>query len=166
MSSRVRLEHVEEALQARDPHLVELLLEIAAPGQPDPNAPPLPEDRYTFDNFRNEINSPKFYLQPRDIQRQFRTDKIAFLESDQCDEPLSDRLRSFEIILKLWESEGAFERSCLLKILRKVPLVYGPWKAIKRIFKEAEASDDTEVLGILSYRFSFGNRPDRTEVSK
>jgi hypothetical protein len=146
-----RLEHAEQALAARDGQLVEILLQIAA-AQPDPNSPP-PPGRYTFATFRQEMASRKIYKQPAEAQRQFRTEKIAMLEAGQGDEALSECLRSFKIILQLWESKGAFERSCLLRLLRELPLFYGPWKAIKKIFKEAEAVDDHEVLAILSHRF-------------
>ena len=74
--------------------------------------------------------------------------------------PLPDRLRLHEILLALWEDNGPFARSCLLAIIARVPLKYGPWRALKRIFKEAEARDDTEVFGALAARFdsAYGGR--------
>ena len=178
MSTQLRLADVEKAISAGDPKCVDLLIQIAtapdaeqlnqtAAAQPSlaTNTPPA-EGRYTFADFQTETSSPKFYKQPADVQRQFRLDKIALLESDQTDEPLSDRLRSYEIILKLWESDKSFERECLLNLLRQIPLVYGPWKAIKQIYKQAEANNDTRVLGILSVRFDVALQGYHCEVSK
>ena len=69
------------------------------------------------------------------------------LESETAEVPLLDRLRLHEVIVALWEDNGPFARSCLLEIIAQVPLRYGPWRALKRIFKEAEARDDMEVFG-------------------
>ena len=165
MSTPFSLEYAQQALAARDPQLVEILLQIIE-AKPDPNAPPPVQGRYTFAEFEREMASPKFYSQPADVQQQFRAEKIALLESDDADEPLSDRLRSFEIILQLWKAKGLFERTCLMKLIRSVPLVYGPWKALKQIFKEAETSKDNEVLAALSHRFETGWTDGRTQVSK
>src|SRR5262249_5140370 len=74
------------------------------------------------------------------------------LESTTAEVPLPDRLRVHEIITALWEDNGPFARFCLLEIIAQVPLRYGAWRALKRIFKEAEARDDTEVFGALAAR--------------
>ncbi len=66
--------------------------------------------------------------------------------------PLPDRLRIHEVIIALWEDNGPYARSCLLEIINQVPLRYGPWRALKRIFKEAEAREDIEVFGSLAAR--------------
>ncbi|MFK7770396.1 MAG: hypothetical protein AB8B55_24515, partial [Mariniblastus sp.] len=168
MNSQVRLEHVEKALAARDPQLVELMIQVAK-AQPATNLPPLPETVYTFQKFRNEIGNEKFYSLPRDVQHAGRLEKIAKLDSqddDALEYPHLDRYRSHELILKLWNSDGSFERDCLIKIIREIPLVYGPWKALKQIFKQAEAAKDTEILAALSHRFDLGHADPTTEVSK
>src|SRR5262249_40274193 len=67
--------------------------------------------------------------------------------------PLPSRLRLHEVLLTLWQDDSAFARSCLLRIIARMPLVYGPWRAMKRIFKEAEAKGDTEIYGAIAARF-------------
>ena len=67
--------------------------------------------------------------------------------------PLPDRLQIHQIITALWQDNGPFARSCLLEIIAGVPLRDGPWRAMKRIFKEAEVRDDIEVFGALAARF-------------
>src|SRR5207244_1106182 len=78
---------------------------------------------------------------------------------------LPDRLRLHEIILALWQDDSVFARTCLLKVIVGVPLVYGPWRALKRIFKEAEAKGDTEVYGALAARFDMARASGRHGVS-
>ena len=78
------------------------------------------------------------------------------LEAPDAEVPLPDRLQLHEILLTLWEDDGLFARSCLLQLIAGVRLTYGPWRALKRIFKEAEARDDTEVYGALAARVRRG----------
>ena len=165
VNSQIRLEHARQAFQAKDPHLVDLLLQIAS-ATADPNAPPPPEDTYSLAKFSHELSLPSFYKQPAEVQQQVRIEKIGLLELQDADPQLAERLRSHEIILELWQSEGSFERDCLMRILREIPLVYGPWKALKQIFKEAESSNDTEVLAVLSYRFEQGQVNPAVEISR
>ena len=80
-------------------------------------------------------------------QKHYRVEGMQALESPTAEGPLPDRLRIHVIIAALWEDNGPFARSCLLEIIAQVPLRDGPWRALKRIFKEAEARDDTEVFG-------------------
>jgi hypothetical protein len=80
-------------------------------------------------------------------------EQMKALEAPDAEAPLSDRLRLHEIFLALWQDDGVFARTCLLKVIASVHLTYGPWRALKRIFKEAEARGDTEVYGALAARF-------------
>ena len=61
-------------------------------------------------------------------------------------------MRLHELIRELWTANDTFSRTCLLAIIAEVPLVYGPWRALKKIFKEAEAKNDTEVYGAIAAR--------------
>ncbi|APR75439.1 Hypothetical protein A7982_00785 [Minicystis rosea] len=74
------------------------------------------------------------------------------LEAPGAESALPDRARLHEILLALWAADGAFERDALLSILGRVTLTWGPWRAIKRIFKEAEARGDWEVIGAITAR--------------
>ena len=65
---------------------------------------------------------------------------------------MPERYHSHKLLMELWESSDGFSRQCLLELIQEIPLVYGPWKALKRIFKEAEEQDDTVVFGALAAR--------------
>src|SRR5205823_5668225 len=70
-----------------------------------------------------------------------------------------------EVISRLWQDNSPFARACLLRIIAEVPLVYGPWRALKRIFKESEARGDTEVYGALAARFDAAYAGSGNQVS-
>ncbi len=151
MSSRLRLDDVRRAWESRDLDLSQLVVGLA--GQPDePSTTPPRQGARTFANFLAELRSPAFARRPPEEQSHFRVEQMKALESETAEVPLPDRLRLHEVIIALWEDNGPFARSCLLEIIAHVPLRYGPWRALKRIFKEAEARDDMEVFGALAAR--------------
>jgi hypothetical protein len=149
--TQLRLDDVRRAWEASDPELGRLVIDLA--GQPDekPETPPR-EGALTFPKFLAELHSRAMAIKPPEEQKHFRIERLRALESPTAEVPLPDRLRVHEVIAALWEDNGPFARSCLLEIIARVPLRYGPWRALKRIFKEAEARDDTEVFGALAAR--------------
>ncbi|WP_435020873.1 BRCT domain-containing protein [Tundrisphaera sp. TA3] len=151
MSTRLRLDDVRRAWEARDPDLVGLVSALAGQDDEAP-ATPIREGAATFDRFLAEIRSRAFGKKTAEERRHDRIAKIKALEAPDAEVPLPDRLRLHEVVLALWEDNGPYARSCLLGIVAEVPLRYGPWRALKRIFKEAEARDDTEVFGALAAR--------------
>jgi hypothetical protein len=135
-------------------------------GQPDgPPETPVREGARTFAGFLREIQTPAFHRKPRAEQAHYRTEQLRALEAPDADVPLPDRLRLHEILFTLWKDDSLFARTCLLRVIARVPLTYGPWRALKRVFKEAEARGDTEVYGALSARFDMayaaGGQPIR-----
>jgi hypothetical protein len=164
VSTRLRLEDVRRAWEARDPELSDLVADLAGQDDETPGTPPR-EAAPTFAKFLAEIRSQAFRRKPLEEQAHYRIEQIKALESPEAEVPLPDRLRLHEVVLALWEDNGPFARSCLLAIIARVPIRYGPWRALKRIFKEAEARDDTEILGALAARVDGGGAPGPIEVS-
>ena len=150
MAAQITIQHLRDAQQARDPEFVELLTRLLTQVVDEP---PRREGAYTFDDFLAEQASRAYRRKSLEEKSQFRMEKLAALEADDAEVPLPDRLTCHEIIVELWNSDDIYSRDCLLRIIAEVPLVYGPFKALKRIFKEAEAKDDTEVYGALAARF-------------
>src|SRR5438067_255355 len=152
MATRLTLDDLRRAWDAQDPELADLIERLAA--QPDePPATPLREGAPTFDGFLREIRSHAFHKKPKEEQAHLRQEKVKALEAPTAEIPLPDRLRVHEILLALWHDGSPFARSMLLRVIATVPLIYGPWRALKRIFKEAEARNDTEIWGALAARF-------------
>ena len=65
---------------------------------------------------------------------------------------LPDRLKLDALLLEMWNSDDAFTRSALLTVMAEMPLKYGPWRAMKRIFKESAAQQDWEMFGVIAAR--------------
>jgi hypothetical protein len=152
VSTGLRLDDLRRAWDARDPELVRLIESLAE--QPDElSETPVREGAPTFDRFLAEIRSPAFRRKPVEDQAHYRKEQLKALEAPDAEVPLPDRLRLHEILLLLWRDDSPFARRCLLRAIAGVPLTYGPWRALKRIFKEAEAKGDTEVYGALAARF-------------
>ena len=153
MSTRLRLDDVRRAWESRDPELAGLVFALASQAD-EPSETPIRDGAPTFERFLAEIRAKAFFkTKSLDEQRHFRVERLKALESPEAEVPFPDRLRLHEIVAALWEDNGPHARACLLEIIARVPLRYGPWRALKRIFKEAEARDDTEIFGALAARF-------------
>ncbi|QDU21890.1 BRCT domain-containing protein [Urbifossiella limnaea] len=166
MAVALTLADVRRAWDARDPELPRLVARLAA--QPDPlPAQPLRDGAVTFDTFRTLGRDYQFRRRPREEQAHQRVELLKALEAPGAEVPLPDRLRLYTVVLDLWAADDPFARSCLFEVIETVPLAYGPWRALKRVFKEAEAKPDTAVYGALAARFdaeAAQHRPGR-EVS-
>jgi hypothetical protein len=125
MTTPLRLDDVRRAWEAQDPELVQYIEQIATQPEPKPDTP-IHEGALTFAKFLREINSYQFRRKPIEEQQHYR---IETLEAPDAEVPLSDRLRLHEIILTLWNDNGPFARRCLLHVIARVKLTYGPWRA-------------------------------------
>lgn len=152
----VRLEDVQRAYQTRDPSLPELVVALAQ--APDPPTKSVRQGVLTYQGFVSELNSWSFRYYKSDEEKQnYRISSWKVLESPEAEVPLPDRLWLHQIVTSLWEANGPYERECLIKIIMTCPLKWGPWRALKRIYKEAEEADDMEVYGALAVRFDMEN---------
>ncbi len=165
MSTSIRLDEVRRALEARDPALIDLVVELAGSSDPEPETP-IREGAPTFAKFLAETRSQDFRRKPRPEQGIERQAKLKALESPDAEVPLPDRLRLHEVLAALWKDDGPFARQCLLDIIARIPARYGPWKALKRIFKEAQAKGDDEMFAALAARFDSAYAEHQTEVGK
>src|SRR5512132_165524 len=155
MERALSIEDVRRAWDAKDGDLADLIVALAE--QPDASpgereAPPR-EGALTLEAFTAEIRSATFRKKTREEQRHYRVEGFKALEAPGAEAELPDRLRLSRILLELWASDGAFERDTLLRIIEKISLGWGAWRALKRIFKEAEVRGDWEAQGALAARF-------------
>jgi hypothetical protein len=165
VSTTLHLDDVRRAWEARDPELVGLLQTLVAQPDEQPTSP-VREGAPTFARFLAVIQSHAFHRKPAEEQAHYRREQLKALEAPDAEVPLPDRLRTHEVILRLWEDNGPFARTCLLRIIAGIKLTYGPWRALKRIFKEAEARGDTEIFGALAARLDAAHAGGRFEVSR
>jgi len=151
VSSELTLDQLHRALQVNDPQLVNLIVQLSH--QIDIPRTPLRQGADTFDNFLLEATSTTFRKKSADEQWALRVERIAALEAADAEVPLTHCLRLHEILFALYERNDAFGRWCLLQVIPGIALTYGPWRALKSIFKQAEAKQDTEMFGTLAARF-------------
>jgi hypothetical protein len=169
MERALTFDDVRRALLARDSDLADLVVALAEQPDAPPGAAPPREGAPTFAAFAAEVRSPAFARKKPEERALRRVEAARALEAPGAEVPLPDRARVHEIILALWATDGAYERDALLSILERVPFAWGPWRAIKRIFKEAETRGDWEVLGLLTARIDavYANgQPYVAEISK
>jgi hypothetical protein len=136
----------------------------ALAGQADEAETPVREGAMTFDRLVAELRSPAFRRKPPDEQAHYRIEQFKALEAPGAEVPLPDRRRLHEIIDLLWRDRSPFARSSLLAVIAGIPLSYGAWRALKRIFKEAEAAGDTEVFAALAARFDMALARGSSEI--
>jgi hypothetical protein len=151
VSIRLKLDDLRRAREAKDPELVDLIVSLAEQPEEAPETPPR-KGAPTFERFLATIRSRAFSRKSPEERGHYRVEQLKALEAPDAEVPPGDKLRLHEIILDLWREDSLFARTCLLEVIARVPLAYGPWRALKRIFKESEAANDTEVYGALAAR--------------
>lgn len=166
METTLGLSDVQRAWDTQDPDLSQLVIRLVQTPQPTPE-PPLPEGVLTWGKVQRELNSYSFRKQPqqdRDARRQALLNQLE--QSPDAARP--DRLDLHGVIWGLWQDNGAYARQRLLEIIAEVPLRWGPWRALKAIFKDAEVRGDFEIYGALTARFDteYASWRGQSEVHK
>ena len=151
MAATLTLDDVRKAWDARDPRLIKLLEQLVNQPVPRPTTP-VRNEALTFDKFLAHLKGYHYRKRSREEQAHYRVETLKALEAPDAEVPLADKLKVHEVIYSLWQSDDPLARDYLLRIIATVPVAYGPWKALKKIFKEAEAKHDTEVYGAISAR--------------
>jgi hypothetical protein len=156
MAATLTLEDIRKAWDARDPRLIKLIEQLCEQAIPRPDTP-VRKEALTFDKFIASLKDWKYRQKSREEQAHYRIETLKALEAPTAEVPLADKLKVHEVIYALWLSDDALARDYLLRIIASVPLVYGPWKALKKVFKEAEAKNDTEVYGAIAARIDMAS---------
>lgn len=151
MAATLTLDDIRKAWDARDPRLIKLLEQLVTQPPPKPDKP-IRREALTFDKFIGSFRDWKYRQKSREEQAHYRIETLKALEAPTAEVPLADKLKVHEVIYTLWQSDDALARDYLLRIIATVPVVYGPWKALKKVFKEAEEKNDTEVYGAIAAR--------------
>ncbi|WP_020394991.1 BRCT domain-containing protein [Thiolinea disciformis] len=156
---QLTLSDIEKAWALKDPALVDYIVALASQPDPLPDTP-LRAEAPTFQKFLATIFSPNFLLKTPEEQKAWRVEQLRLLEAPDAEVPLAERLKVYKIILLLWTDKSFYARHVLLEVIAKVPLVYGPWRALKHIFKAAEADNDYPLLGAIAAHCDMATKPE------
>lgn len=166
MSTTPSLEDVVRAWESQDPELPRIVIALANGRDTyGGKSQPKKSEGLSYQEYRQTIHSWRFKYKSVAEQVHFRLEKMKELEGKEG--ALPDRLQLWTIIEKLWQSDGPYERRCLLEIIARAPLRWGVWRGIKKVYKEAEAKGDTEVFGAIAARLDEAYpRHHQQEVSR
>ncbi|MFT5683629.1 MAG: hypothetical protein ACI8RZ_004561 [Myxococcota bacterium] len=174
-------EGLNSAFKRRDPRLAEYLVKLVIL-DPAPAGffDAVKEQKPNYFNFLRELSGrdwtrriaakdPTLPGQPG-YSRRGRVRVIAeqhgetWKELEHADrlEILPDRLGVWSLIEQLYSNQSAWSRSALLSIIEGVPLKWGPWRALKRIYKASMIDQDWEVFAALVVRFD--REVSRTDI--
>lgn len=142
---------IEKAWQAKDPLLVDYIIQLSQQVEPTPDKP-IREEALTFQKFIQTIFSYQFRQKSEEEQLAYRIETLRQLEADDAEVPLAERYKLHKIICLLWSDSSYYARITLVDVIRRVPLQYGAWKALKHIFKASEANNDYQLLAEISAR--------------
>ncbi|HHO54000.1 MAG TPA: hypothetical protein ENK18_24800 [Deltaproteobacteria bacterium] len=150
MEQAITLDDVRRAWEARDPGLADLMVALAISIEPQAA---VRSDALTWEKIKLRHQGYAFQRLDLEERRQQRIADWKALEADDAEVPLPDRLWLHRILLELWSEGSPWARHQLTKSVAALPLRYGPWRGMKRIFKEAEERQDWEIYGALAARF-------------
>ena len=149
MEQAITLDDIRRAWHARDPALAQFM--VALVNQSIPQGA-VRRDALTW---RNVVHGQRDYAFRRLDLEQRRQKRLAdwrALESDDAEEPLPDRFWLHRLLFELWEDDSPWARRQLVQAVHTLPLKWGPWRAVKAIFKQAEAKGDWEMFGAITAR--------------
>lgn len=102
---------------------------------------------------RTELNKAAISRLPENIQAFIKDKNAENLETFLREEMSKIKGKSFDVLIRLYESFDETARVALLEISREIPLKVNFFKPVRQIFKIAEYRRDAEVFGILAKRF-------------
>ena len=171
MDQAITLHDVRLALAAEDPSLASLVCTLAAERAPrggglrkkvarkrvakkrTTTKQATRRDAVTLQTVLARPTTLAFRKLDREQRRQLRMADIAALdEADGTDVVAPERLQLHSVVHELYTEGTPWGRLQLLRIIEDVPLTWGVWRGLKRIFKESEAAGDWELYGALVAR--------------
>ncbi len=165
----IQLDDLRRLFQGEAPDLAGLIQAFLEQGDPDlfvvEEAPTDEEGEERDEPARKEppegwidIHSHQGALARARVQRSRSARKQGAQEAWQkflAQDPalLPPRFRLAELIEKLHERRTPTARALLVRLCDEVPLRFGVWGGLKRLYKRAEADLDAELFGVLAARF-------------
>jgi len=159
---------VERAIKDRDPQLGDLLVRYLDQDDPTPGKaelptaadlerddweyadPDLPEGAATLARLRQQVADQVMRGKTATERKLARREAWDAAMASPYTPP---RLRLGAILVEVYQQGDAAGRAALAHVFAKGRLGWGVWRAIKTIYKLAEASHDVRMLGVIGCRF-------------
>ncbi len=159
MQPAITIGDVDRAARARDRDLWRLIVELASARDPDV---PVRDGAVTVASLRAKHRSRAFKRLDPEVRRQERVRDFAQLEAAGESPAEADdgavvagvppRWWLFRVLDELWAEGSPWARDQLVQAVLTLPLRYGPWRAVKRLFKLAEDRGDWEIYAAIAAR--------------
>jgi hypothetical protein len=159
---------VERAIRDRDPQLGELIVRYLEQDDPTPGKtelptaadlergdwewsdPDLPEGVADLDKLRSAV--AEYAMRGKTATERKLARREAWAEA-MASPYTPPRLRLGQLLIDVYKEGDPAGRAALAHVFAKGRLGWGVWKAIKSIYKLAEASHDIRMLGVIGCRF-------------
>jgi hypothetical protein len=164
----IAFEDVARAIRDRDPQLGELLVRYLDQDDPSPGKrelptpadlddedweytdPDVPEGASTIDKLRDQTSEHAMRGKTATEKKLARREAWQEAMASPYQPP---RLKLGTILVELYQAGDPQARAALAHVFKHGRLGWGVWRAIKTIYKLAEAGHDVEMLGVIGYRF-------------
>lgn len=161
----VLFDDLDRAARTRSPELPALIARFLAQPDPEPGVPEVVEPDFEAPPGALGLDDVEQATSVYALRGKTATErKVARREAweavlAQADPP--PRLRLAGLLIELYEAGDEPGHALLLTIMADIPLVYGPWQAVKRIYKRSEERHDAAMFATLAVRFDPRPTPAR-----
>lgn len=155
----VLFDDLSRAAESRSPELPALISRFLE--QPDPEAgePEVVDDPETFVvppgalGMGDIASATSVYALRGKTATERKTARKEIWEAVLASANPPPRLRLAGLLIEMYRAGDAPGHALLLEIMAAVPLVYGPWQAVKTIYKLSEERHDALMFAVLATRF-------------
>lgn len=165
----IQLDDLQRLFQAEAPNLAKLFQDFLEQGDPDLFAAPEatesedgeeseepartepPEGWISLDEHQNNLNQSRWKRGRENRQQAVREAWQRFLAQDPALLPPKFQLAA--LVEQLYAKKTPTTRAMLVQLCNEVPLEFGVWGGLKRVYKQAEEDLDPEIFGVLAARF-------------
>jgi hypothetical protein len=113
---------------------------------------------------KTENPTAKMYPAPRKLVRKYIVSAHMRLwekvEAAEAQAYLPERLNAYQMILDLSKDNSAFAQASLLDIIQHVPLKWGPWRALRNLYKDSIAQQNWKLFAMILARIDHSMTTD------
>jgi hypothetical protein len=170
---------IERAIRDRDPQLGDMLCRYLEQSDPEPGKaelptaadldnpswewddPDVPDGAMTLSKLRQQVGAAALRGKTATEAKLARREAWGAALASPYTPP---RLRLGALLIEMYDAGDAAGRAALAHVFANGRLGWGVWRAIKAIYKRAEAAHDLRMLGVIGCRFDRSGNITSSEV--